>query len=306
MSGIAWTVGGPGIKTDLDGGGKAGIFFMPPGARLMKNAHKGNPHQESLPMEVPGLNHDAPLPLMMAHGDREMMPAMSAKIMLLAMNALMQEGSKTIMRTTPRELTKELNPGVRTVATHYDSVMKGIRMLFNLSVVLPHCGWKAFPILVGEIPIRDLRPAEYNDELNLMINPLLMEAMTKGNAKTSYAGYFLYNLTGVMKLPVQRPGLIRHYLRAAATWNAARNKGGRIELNEKTETWALIANTMTASAVEGKRHQSKSESIKRTISDVEELANEYKLVVAKQIDKERIILTMPADLEEAWRSVRKT
>ena len=306
MSGMVWATG-QGIKTELDCGGKTGIFFMPPGARLIKNAHRGNPHQESLPLKVPGPLDDDPLPLMMAHGDREMMPAMSAKIMLLAFNALMQEGSKRILRTTPRLLTKELNPDARVVASHYEPVMKGIRTLHSLSVVLPHCGWKAFPILVGEIPFRDLRPSEYDDDLNLMINPLLMEAMSKGNAGTRYAGHFLYNLTGVMKLPVQRPGLLRHYLRAAATWNAKRNRGGPTLVDEKTETWALITNAMTASAVEGTRHQSKSESINRTIKDLEALASDkYGLVVKKQIDKERIVLAMPADLEEAWRSVRKT
>jgi hypothetical protein len=302
ISGMAWTTG-PGIKTELDCGGKTGIFIMPPGARLLKDAHKGKPHQDSLPIAVPGPLDDAPLPLMMAHGDKEMMPAMSAKIMLLAFNALMQEGSKRILRTTPRLLTKELNPDARVVASHYDSVMKGIRMLSSLSVVLPHCGWKAFRILVSEIPIRDLRPSEYDDDLNLMINPFLMEAMTKGNAGTSYAGHFLYNLTGVMKLPVSKPGLLRHYLRAVSTWNAARNRAGRIELNEKTETWALIANTMTTAAVEGSR-QRKSESIAHTIKDLKELADR-EMVVAKRIDKERVILTMPADLEEAWQRFTK-
>jgi hypothetical protein len=137
-----------------------------------------------------------------------------------------------------------------------------------------------------------------------MINPLLMDAMTKRNKGTSYAGHFLYNFTGVMKLDVRRPALIRHYLRAAAAWNAARNRKGPILVDEKTETWAAIANTLTASAVEGNRHQSKSESIKRTISDVEELANKYKLVIPRRVDKERIVLEIPEDLEDAYQSIR--
>jgi hypothetical protein len=206
---------------------------------------------------------------------------------------------------TPRQLTKELNPSAKKIkASHYDSVMKGIRMLSGLSVVLPHANWKAFQILISEIPIRDLTPSEYDDSLSLMINPLLMEAMTSGNTGTSYAGFFLYNLTGVMELPVVNPRLLRHYLRVAASWNAARVGGGVKELNEKTETWAMIANTMAPSAIDGERRR-KSDSIKHTIEDLRELADRG-LVDAKQIDKERIILAAPADLEEAYRKHTRT
>jgi hypothetical protein len=303
ISGMAWATG-QGIKTELDCGGKTGIFFMPPGARLMKNAHKGKPHQDSLPMTVPGPFDDASLPLIMAHGDREMMPAVSAKLLLLATNVLMPQGSKHILKATLKQLATELNPGARLMPTHYESVMKGIRALSGLSVVLSYTDWQAYQIILSEIPIRELRPEEYDEEISLMINPLLMDAMTKRNKGTSYAGHFLYNLTGVMKLDVRRPALIRHYLRAAAAWNAARNRKGPILVDEKTETWALITNTMTASAVEGKRHQSKSESIKRTISDVEELANKYKLVIPRKVDKERIVLEIPEDLEDAYQSIR--
>jgi hypothetical protein len=304
ISGMAWAPGGQGTRTTLDCGGKPGIFFMPPGARVMKNAHTEKPHQGSLPMAVPGPFDDASLPLIMAHGDREMMPAVSAKILLLATNVLMQQGSKHILRATPKQLARELNPGARLMPSHYESVMKGIRALTDLSVMLTHVDWKAYQIIISEIQIRELRPEEYDEEISLMINPLLMDAMTKRNKGTSYAGHFLYNFTGVMKLDVRRPALIRHYLRAAAAWNAARNRKGPILVDEKTETWAAITNTLTASAVEGNRHQSKSESIKRTISDVEELANKYKLVIPRKVDKERIVLEIPEDLENAYQSIR--
>jgi hypothetical protein len=297
MSAMAWATGGQGVRHENETGM---MFMLPPGSSLLTRNDHGRPHQDFLPFMDQDPDRSS-LPITMAHAHREVMPVTSTKLMLLTLNFLLTAKSPRAMKTTLRELTKEVNPGARIVRSHYETVADALQTLDGLSVVLPNHNWVSYRIFDLPTPVRTPKPEDYDSDLLMGISSAFLEAVRSSHAGSSYSGYFLYSLTGAMGLPANRPALMRHYLRASSWWNAERVKGGSPSVNIETERWAIITNTMTLSAVEGRRDQ-KSRSITNTIKDLQELADR-KLVVAKRIDKKRIILEIPENLEAAYKQI---
>jgi hypothetical protein len=138
---------------------------------------------------------------------------------------------------------------------------------------------------------------------------------------TEYRGEFLINMDGAMRIPAKRPSLLRHYIRAAAHWNAAFKPGSSGEFDASmmqaytAEQWTAMTNSLPAGVVE---YLGANDSTRRTSTQRaqwskarkamdEELAEleATKLVTIAKEGRGRFKLLPPPVYQEAWAQSRK-
>ena len=128
------------------------------------------------------------------------------------------------------------------------------------------------------------------------------------------------NLDGAMRLPTKRPATLRHYIRAAAHWNAAFKPGGAFDPGKlptyTAQKWASMTNSIPPAAVayllaDGKRKRTTSTGAaqwskdrKAMLDDLDFLHAEG-LVVVEKVGKDGLRLLPPAVHQEAWALARK-
>jgi hypothetical protein len=321
--GLSWAMGGQGVTVELDGHtfssapgmgarGQLQRANMPPGYALLPANHARRPHQTALPIDA---GEDAPpLAVAVAGATQYALTAAAGKLGLYVMASSLDG---TPRKTTLRELTRAINPGARLVATHYNTAAAGLVELANLRLFMPS-GWAHAVFYMPALPWKELDPDQYDAPLVAGMDPALVNLLlAKENpATTPFRGWFLVDLTGAMGLPTKQAGLLRQYLRTAATWNAYWEPGkgpdpGRIPTIQ-TEQWAALVNALPLAAVDylqAGRHKPQgrnrlSEAISKVLDEVEDLQARG-LVVIDRATRKEIRLLPPEIYLEAWRDAKK-
>lgn len=316
-AGISWAWGGQGVLDSDNRFGIApdiGVIALPPGATLLRGRDSEKwPFQTLLPLDdSESGKSDTGIPLVMtlAGGQREMMPAATGKLALLIMDGCHRNrGGNGMIETNLRDLTRIINPGRdgKLQASHYNTVLQALHSLAMLRVVLPG-DFSSYAVFDCPLPYRTATPSEYDKPIWLGMARGFTSVITQ--ACPSYKGFFVFNLSGCMRLDTKRPALLRQYIRAAAEWNHLRivQKKGPPTIRMEIERWALMVNTLSAGAIKAmngslQQRRKKSEDIKTTREELEELHERGLLILekaGKSSSRGEIILRCPDDLEEAW------
>jgi|LSQX01.3.fsa_nt_gb hypothetical protein len=330
-AGMSWAFGGPGVelaRVTLDGREYApapdlaiappAAALVPAGYALLPADHAKRPHQTLLPIDTEGAEDAPPLPVALADATQYAIAPAGGKLGLLIMAAA-HESRGRLHKTTLRELTQAINPDARLVRTHFETVCKVLPQLDGLRLVLP----TGLAYRVFECPItwRKLTPEEYDLPLFVGLTRTFERTLAaiQDTAGASYRGDFLFDLTGAMKLPTRRPGLVRQYIRACAFWNAYWKPGTAGEPDParvpevSAERWAILTNYLTPAAEEYLRTKGKGKGNRRRLSDVlrdtlkdaEYLADEARLVKIERADRRAVRLLWRPEYLEAWRESRK-
>lgn len=328
-AGMSWAFGGPGVelaRVKVDGREYAPApdlaiaaptaALVPAGYALLPADYAKRAHQTLLPIDTEGAEDALPLPVALADATQYAIAPAGGKLGLLIMAAA-HESRGRLHKTTLRELTQTINPDARLVRTHFETVCKVLPQLDGLRLVLP----TGLAYRVFECPItwRDLTPEEYDLPLFVGLTRTFERTLAaiQDAAGASYRGDFLFDLTGTMKLPTRRPGLVRQYIRACAFWNAYWKPGTAGEPDParvpevSTERWAIMTNYLTPAAEEYLRANGKgnrrrlSDVLRDTLKDVAYLADEARLVKIDRADRRAVRLLWRPEYLEAWRESRK-
>ena len=323
MVGTTWAIGRPGVKlssVNVDGHEYAAAPTLAPDAlvpasyTLLPDDHAERPHQTVLPIGFQGEDDAPSLPVSLADSTQYAITPTAGKLGILIMAAACANGGN-LYRTSLRELTKTINPDApQLLKTHFETVCKGLVQLRGLRLVLPD----GVDYLVFDCPNtwRELTPEEYDIERFVGLTKSFELTLSRIGTTVgkSYRGEFLFDLTGTMKLPTPRAGLLRQYIRAAAFWNAYWIPGSNGEpaptlIPEiETERWAALTNYLPPAAVEylrakgkkniGNRHKL-SEAMRNIVQDAEELQEAGLLIIDKATSKTIRLLPTPEYIE-AW------
>lgn len=328
-AGLSWAFGGPGVelsRVTVDGRTYApapDLAIVPPSAlvpaayALLPADHAKHAHQTLLPIDLDGTEDAPPLPVALADATQYAIAPAAGKLGLLVMAAA-HAGKGKLHKTTLRELTQAINPDARLVRTHFETVCRGLGQLDGLRLVLPN--GMAYRVFECPVPWREVKPAEYDAPLFVGLTRTFERTLAaiQDAAGASYRGDFLFDLTGAMKLPTRRPGLVRQYIRAAAFWNAYWKPGTKGEPDPDrvpevdAERWAALTNYLPPTAAEYLRAKGKgrgdrrslSHSIKDALADAAALA-ESGLVKIARADRHAVRLLPPPEYLEAWHESRK-
>ena len=334
-AGFSWALGGPGIempRIEVDRRifvpvpgttvsarqvclqGEEPMAIVPAGYATLPAEHIKIPHRTILPVDLEGAEDSPPLALAVAAASQYVISAPAGKlgIRILAAAHASRNG---LHKTTLRELAGEINPGARLVYSHYESVARGLVQLDRLRLLLPN-GWAYRVFDCALPPWRVLTPADYDTEIFVGMSRTFDRNLADLQQRLgrSYRGDFLFDLSGAMALPTNRPGVLRQYVRAAATWNAYWEFGtnGKPDIPKipqvETARWAAMTNYLPPAAVDhvcGQRDGSSGSGYSRAITsllnDLEYLASEEggQLVKIDVANRRNIRLLPPAEYLEA-------
>ena len=326
-AGLSWAFGGPGVRlttVTLDGKTYAPApdlaivprtALVPAAYALLPADHAKKPHQTLLPIDLAGGEDAPPLPVAIADATQYALAPAAGKIGLLVLAAAHAAGGK-LARTTLRELTQSINPDARLVRSHFETVARALWQLDGLRLVLPD--GMAYRVFETPVPWRDITTAEYDSPLFVGLTRTFERTLAAIHdfAGASYRGDFLFSLSGAMRLPTKRPGLVRQYIRAAAFWNSYWRPGSSGEPDPsrvpevETERWAAMTNYLSPTAAEYLRSKGQGDrsrlahSIRDTMDDAKALA-EQGLVTIGRLDRKAVRLLPPPEYIEAWHESRK-
>ena len=323
VSPISWAMGAPGQSVTVDGDEYANepsltTKLLPRTHALLPADHATRPHQTALALE---LDEADALPVAIANAQGLVMSTGAALLALqfFADNNIRQ--GRTV-RFELGELTKRLRPEAKRVQQRDHETTAGwLVELSNLSVFLPDdTRMHLFDMQTPRSP----EAARADMSLLCGLSRTCAEALRglqgpglKGN---EYNGEFLINLSGTMRLPMNRPTLLRHYIRATAHWNAAFEPGtGKFDPSRmpthELDKWAAIANTYSPGVVEylvakgedrkrlADRRRARSKERQRIINDWDDLAARGLVTIEK--NGERYRLVPPEQHQEARRKMRQ-
>ena len=334
-AGFSWALGGPGIempRIDVDRRifvpvpditvnarqvclhGEEPMALVPAGYAALPAEHARSPHQTILPVDLEGAEDSPPLALAVAAASQYVISAPAGKlgIRILAAAHASRNG---LHKTTLRELASEINPGARLVYSHYESVARGLVQLDKLRLLLPN-GWAYRVFDCALPPWRVLSPVDYDTEIYVGMSKTFDRNLADIQQRLgrSYRGDFLFDLSGAMALPTNRPGVLRQYVRAAATWNAywVYGTNGKPDIRKipqiETARWAALTNYLPPAAVnhvrgrnDGGARSSYSRAITAMLEDLEFLASNEggQLVKIDRAGRKDIRLLPPAEYVEA-------
>lgn len=320
-AGMSWAFGGSGVPLSavkVDGHEYAPAPnlsiathapLVPAGFSLISEDEAKKPHQTFLPIDPNGDEYAQPLPVALTNATQYAITPAAGKLGLVLM-AVAHTGGDLLHKTTLRELAHIINPDAKQIkGTHFETVSKSLVQLDGLRLQLPD-GWL---YRVFECPTRwkELTPKDYDSPLFFGMARSFQKTLATiaEHAGKSYKGDFLFDLTGAMKLPTKKAGLLRQYIRAAAFWNAyfTPATGGRPDPDRMpavpAEKWAAMTNYLPPSAVKKDRRRL-SDSVKQTIEDAKELEGKG-LVKIERADRKKIKLVPPPEYMEAWEQSKK-
>lgn len=344
---VSWAFGAPGIPVkEVDGDHYAhepsfieDTALLPRSWKLLPSDHSRKPHQTALPIDDIHINqgylknessvsqnpmedHGETLPVAIAGSQGYVLSPYAAKIALL-MLASPQVKAGEMVRSTIGELTRLTRPEAKRLQSRdYEAAARGLDELHHLFIFLPDN--TKVPVFQVQSPARP-ELARPDMTLRYGLTALFSEALSQaasgslhgpGLQGREYSGQFLLNLTGTMRLPNNKPTLLRYYMRFAAHWNAAFTPGSKGEFDlgrmpsHTIEEWAAIANALPPGVVEyieakrggivsKKRAPQLSMERKRAIEDLDTLADEHGLIKLEK--RGDVILPLPpSSYIEAW------
>lgn len=320
---ISWAMGAPGQPVTVDGDEYANepsltTKLLPRTYALLPADHASRPHQTALALE-PDEADALPVAIANAQGI-----VMSTGAALLALQFFADEKIRRgqTVRLELGELTKRLRPDSKRVQQRdHEKTAEFLEELSNLSVFLPDD---------TKVHLFDMQtprsPEAARSDMPLLCALSRTCAAALGNIQgpglkgNEYSGEFLINLSGTMRLGMSKPTLLRHYIRAAAHWNAAFEPGtgafdpSRMKAHD-IDHWAAIANAFPPGVVEylaakgedrkrlADRRRARSKERQRVKDDWDELAARGLVVVDKAGDRYRLLPT--EQHQEARRTMRQ-
>ena len=263
---ISWALGAPGMReVKVDGDRYAPEPVV--AARLVPRTfplfaripgHENKPHQTVLALE-----HDEPiaLPVAVTGATAYAISPIAAKLALV-MLAAPEVRTGQLQRVTLGELARWTHPSTKRLRPReISAVARGLDELRLLFVYLPD-GRKVQTFDTTSATNPDDAPPGLTVRWGLTRTFIAALADGIGDRRSadeaafpSYRGEFLINLDGAMRLPTNRPSLLRHYIRAAAHWNAAFKPGSStfdpgMMRQYTAEDWATITNSVPPGVVE--------------------------------------------------------
>jgi len=322
-AGISWAFGGAAVEVDGEQYAQTPTvserMLLPRAWPLLPAGQQIKPHQTVLALATEDTKGEV---LAIAVTDATKYGAITTAGSKIALCTLASEGARygKVVKATAEEFARYINPKAKRIQRReLEGTAVGFTELDALFVFLSD--WTKVRFFDARIPVtvaKVTREMELAVGLNTVFRDLV-KTLFKGKGNP-YSGYFLLNLSGTMRLPNSRPSLMRHYVRAAAGWNAAfKGAGGAFDKAHlkhlSTDEWAAITNTYQLGVVEyltatgqdkkklrGRRHKLSTER-KRLLSDFEYLEADG-LVVIEKVGK-RYGLLPPETYHEAKADVGK-
>jgi hypothetical protein len=323
-AGVSWAFGGYGVeyKVEVDGDeyrrapGIAVRTLIPKTYALLPADHARKPHQTSLPLDI---HEETALPITITNATYyDGFSTVAGKLALLFFaNGTIRQGN--LVPLTLLELAKQTHPNVKRIKRpQLEAAGLGLRGLRGVGLYLPN--GKNVQIFDIEIPWSEeaLRSPDLQYFVGLQktflntLNDTRIEGV--GNA---YGGEFLMNMTGAMRLPNNKPALLRYITRATAHWNAAFNPiSKRFDENKlrayEPQEWAIQNNSLAPDAIEYLRSNRKRGSRNvlsndlRTVRDyLDELVEDHKLIKLKPVGSKAYKILPPDSWKYAWEQCRK-
>lgn len=258
---ISWAMGAPGValgSVKLDGDRYApepavATRLVPRSLALLSglDGHERRPHQTTLDIET----EEQALAVHVVGATRYAISPHAAKLALLILGS--EEVRKgTLQRATLGDWTAEIHPGARIQPRELQGAASALDELRQLFVYLPN-GVKAQVFdTTSAVPLTHAQKSlPVAAGLTGTFAMMLAEGIRGDGLRGSeYNGDFLVNLDGAMRLSAKRPALLRHYVRAAAHWNAAFKPGGGFDPEKlrlyTPQDWATITNRLPLGVVE--------------------------------------------------------
>ena len=260
---ISWAMGAPGMRAvTLDGDRYAPEPNM--AARLVPRSfpllaelegHERKPHQTILALE-----HEEPiaLPVAVAGATNYAISPVAAKLALVMLAAEDVKRGR-LLRVSLGELARWVHPNAtRLQARELQATSRALDELRLVFLFLPD-GRKAQMFETVSAAVPELARADMEITWGLARTFLAALAQDIRGPKlkgSEYRGDFLVNLDGAMRIPAKRPALLRHYIRAAAHWNAAFKPGSPGTFDPamtpaySAKEWATITNSLPPGVVE--------------------------------------------------------
>jgi len=322
---VSWAMGAPGMRAiKLDGENYApepgvAVKLVPRSFALLAgiDGHERRPHQTVLALESE--EDQTALAVAVVGATNYAISPLAAKLALLVL-ASEDVRSGKLQRSTLEQLAQNSHPGARIQPRELHATAAALDDLRRLFVYLPN-GTKiqTFDTTSAASPgfaVKDL-------VVKLGLARTFLDALASGVhggtlRGNEYNGDFLVNLDAAMRLPGKRPALLRHYIRAAAHWNASFKPGGAFDEGKlpayTAEKWGAMTNSLPPGVVEyldagGKRTSSTqraafSKSRKSMLEDLEYL-HENGLVRFEKSGRDRFRLLPPDAYQVAWTLARK-
>ena len=329
VSAIAWAMGAEGVRVDGDAYAqepKLVDALLPKTWQLLPKDHDTRPHQTAWPMATDG-NEPEPFAVALASSAgasklQRIMGTEAAKIALLVL-ADPQVQKAGLTRAQLGQLTRMVRPGAKRIQPRdYVATASALEELKGLHTFLPD--WRKVQIFDVTTPFTP-KAARGDMEILAGITGTFREVLARARDRqltgpnlrgNEFAGWFLVNIDGVMRLPNTEPHLLRLYVRAAATINAAFHLDGAgfdsSKLSGYTiDRWAALANALPHGVAEHLQAKSKSRSriveatkARRALrDDLDALRDEYQLVRIEKVGDKYKLLPTEGHLE-AWQVMR--
>ncbi len=312
-SGASWAFGGTGevVKIDGDDYAEAPALvsrWVPKTVAIIREEDHKLAHQLSLSID----REELPLVVAATSSAGYVLPPIAGKLLVW----MMATSSDAFVKTDLGTLARTLDPKADSVRSRdIERLAEGLRCLEALRLVLPDA---------TSVRILDIRrpddPAKAAAEQTVgwAFGPAFADAVLNRSEDPRLRklhGWLLLNLSGAMRLPLTRPTLLRHYVRAGALWNDSRDPKTqcfeRAFLRAYTpEEWGVLTNSMTQGTIDylqskdARLRRKMSEDVRRTEKDLQDLEGLGLIRLEKSGRKELLILP-PAPLLEAYRAHRR-
>lgn len=329
IAAVSWAMGAEGVRVDGDAYAqepKLVDALLPKTWQLLPKDHDTRPHQTAWPMATDG-NEPEPFAVALASSAgasklQRIMGTEAAKIALLVL-ADPQVQKAGLTRAQLGQLTRMVRPGAKRIQPRdYVATASALEELKGLHTFLPD--WRKVQIFDVTTPFTP-KAARGDMEILAGITGTFREVLARARDRqltgpnlrgNEFAGWFLVNIDGVMRLPNTEPHLLRLYVRAAATINAAFHLDGAgfdsSKLSGYTiDRWAALANALPHGVAEHLQAKSKSRSriveatkARRALrDDLDALRDEYQLVRIEKVGDKYKLLPTEGHLE-AWQVMR--
>lgn len=321
---ISWAAGGQGEFLEIDGsrfvkeptGPRVGAIAIPRSWEVVQR-QKGStkPSEQVLPLRFPGTD---PLPLAIvgqAGSHPSVLSPHAGKLALLLLASATTP--KIVVSDSLEALARGINPNARTIQpTHLKSTAKGLLELYQLEVVNPD-NWTRIRCFDMRVPL-DLNKLDKQQPIEWKLGGLFLDDMRRqwltSPNRDSYAGWFVINLDGAMRLDARRDADLRHYIRAAVSWNDAHGigPGKGFEPDRMpwfpVERWLALANSLSARAADAIAGERKSKGSrqgryldrKRGFETLDNLHDLGLIRIEKRGRSGELRPMPPEDLLEAW------
>lgn len=331
---MAWSFGAdrqraaPAVEVDGERYGSIpdalGGAMLPRSYSLLPSGHEKRPHQTALPMDT----GEAPMALsvVVSGSAPYVVSPVAAKLSLLAFSDRRVRGGELVKHTLGG-LARELHPrSNRLLKRDLTTSAEALDELRRLFLFLPD-GTKVQVFDVqspaapdhaeATMPIRFGVTRTFAEALSVRDTP----RTTGHELERAYNGEYLINLDGALRLPNNRPAMLRNYIRAAALWNASFLPAtGAFDPDRvrflSLEELAIIANDLPPGVVEylaadkagrqrlAERRSDLAKSRKQGREMLEELEATHGLLVVEADGKGGYRLMPTEHHLEAWRKYR--